>query len=246
MKTAIAIRHIHFEDVGTFDAVLAEQDYQLQYIDPTIEILDSEAIQDADLLIILGGPIGAFDEKIYPFIEDEMSIVGQRLNSGKPLLGICLGAQLIARALGANVYPLRSKEIGFSPLRLTSAGEASVLAALNDTQVLHWHGDQFDIPAKGIHLADTSVCPNQAFSVGRNVLGLQFHMEADTRKIEQWLVGHACELHLTNTDISELRMNAAKSGNRLTIAARRVFKSWLNQLEIHSSDEKSNHLFMRA
>jgi len=244
MKTAIALRHIYFEDVGTLDAVLTEQGYQLQYIEPTIGKIDGEVIRHADLLIVLGGSIGAYDEKKYPFLEDELAIVRQRLDSGKPLLGICLGAQLIARALGAKVYPMRSKEIGFAPLAMTSAGKTSVLAALGGTAVLHWHGDQFDIPANGVHLAGTSVCPNQAFSIGRNVLGLQFHMEVDVKKIEQWLVGHACELYLTSTDISELRMEAAKSGNGLSIAARLIFKSWLNQLETHNKVENNNRLFV--
>jgi len=231
MKTAIALRHIHFEDVGTLDTTLAEQGYQLQYIDPAIDHLDSVAIQQADLLIVLGGPIGAYDEQVYPFLENEMTIVRQRLESGKPLFGICLGAQLIARALNAKVYPLGVKEIGFAPLTLTAAGEQSVLATLGNTPVLHWHGDQFDIPGNATHLASTSVGANQAFSIGQNVLGLQFHLEADARRIEQWLVGHANELGQVGIDPHKLRAAAADLGERLTIAARAVFVAWLNQLE---------------
>jgi len=231
MKTAIALRHIHFEDIGTFAAVLNERGYQLQYLDPILGEIDDAAIQQADLLIVLGGPIGAYDEQVYPFLEQELSSVRQRLDSGKPLLGICLGAQLMARALGAKVYPLGVKEIGFAPLTLTAAGEESVLAKLDDTPVLHWHGDQFDIPDNAVHLARTSVGPNQAFSIGRNVLGLQFHLEADVRKIEQWLVGHASELRQAGINPCKLRMDAAELGGRLTTAARAVFVAWLDQLE---------------
>lgn len=133
MKTAIALRHIHFEDVGTLDAVIAEQGYELRYLDPTLDALDSAQVQQAHLLIVLGGPIGAYDEQLYPFLQDELALVRQRLQSGKPMLGICLGAQLIARALGAKVYPLGVKEIGFSPLTLTPAGQDSLLAKLEDT-----------------------------------------------------------------------------------------------------------------
>jgi len=231
MKTAVALHHIDFEDVGTFEPVLIERGYQLHYIDPTIERLDNTLIPHADLLIVLGGPVGVYDEPVYPFLENELAIVRQRLDSGKPLLGICLGAQLIARALGANVYPLGIKEIGFAPLTLTASGKHSVLAALGDTPVLHWHGDQFDIPANAIHLASTSVCPHQAFSIGHNVLGLQCHLEADTRNIEQWLVGHASELMQAKIDPRLLRANAFELGNRLTIAARAVLTAWLDQLE---------------
>jgi len=223
MKTAVALRHINFEDIGTLDSVLADRGYQLQYLDPTIDDLDNRAAQRADLLIVLGGPIGAYDEQVYPFLEQELSIVRQRLDSGKPLLGICLGAQLIARALGAKVYPLGVKEIGFAPLTLTAAGKASVLAGLGNTPVLHWHGDQFDIPATAI--------PHQAFSIGRNVLALQFHLEADIRRIEHWLVGHANELGQANIDPRTLRAAASELGNHLTIAARKVFAAWLNQFE---------------
>jgi len=231
MKTAIALRHIHFEDIGTFVAVLNERGYQLQYLDPILGEIDDAAIQQADLLIVLGGPIGAYDEQVYPFLEQELSSVRQRLDSGKPLLGICLGAQLMARALGAKVYPLGVKEIGFAPFTLTTAGEESVLAKLNDTPVLHWHGDQFDIPDNAVHLASTSVGPNQAFSIGRNVLGLQFHLEADARRIEQWLVGHASELRQAGINPHKLRTDAAELGDRLTSAARAVFAAWLDQLE---------------
>lgn len=232
MKTAIALRHIHFEDLGTLDVVLAEQGYELRYLDATLDALDTPQVQQADLLIVLGGPVGAYDEQIYPFLKNELALVRQRLQTGKPLLGICLGAQLIARALGARVYPLGVKEIGFAPLTLTPAGQDSVLAALEDTPVLHWHGDQFDIPEGGVHLASTPVGANQAFSIGRTVLGLQFHVETDVRKLEQWLVGHACELGQAGIDPCKLRADATRIGDRLTQAARAVFTRWLGNLDL--------------
>lgn len=231
MKTAIALRHLHFEDVGTLDAVLTDQGYMLHYLDPTSDDLDDMDVPDADLLIVLGGPIGAYDEQIYPFLAGELSIVRKRLDAGRPLLGICLGAQLIARALGAEVYPLGVKEIGFAPVTLTPDGQASVLAALGDTPVLHWHGDQFDIPAGGAHLASTPVGINQAFSIGYNVLGLQFHLEADASKIEQWLVGHANELNQTGIDPHKLRADASRLNERLATAARAVVADWLSALD---------------
>ncbi|MBD2796403.1 glutamine amidotransferase [Xenorhabdus sp. 18] len=231
MKTAIALRHIYFEDVGILDTVLTNYKYELEYIDPTLNGYDKSKIQNADLLIVLGGPIGAYDEKRYPFLKNELALIEQWLQSGKPLLGICLGAQLIARALGANVYPLGVKEIGFSPLTLTSADNHPILNPLKDIPVFHWHGDQFDIPIEGIHLASTPIGTNQAFSIGNNILGLQFHLEVNINALEKWLVGHANELIQTNIDPRKLRTDARLLGNSLTIAAHEVFANWLDNLE---------------
>lgn len=231
MKTAIALRHVHFEDVGILDGVLSEYGYELRYIDPALDALRTLEVQNADLLIVLGGPIGAYDEQIYPFLKDELVLIQQRLEAGRPLLGICLGAQLIARACGANVYPMGVKEIGFSSLTLTSAGQESVLSGLGDIPVLHWHGDQFDIPEGGIHLASTPIGVNQAFSMGRNVLALQFHLEADARKLERWLIGHACELGNAGIDPRALRSEAERHGEQLAAAARAVIAEWLRNLE---------------
>lgn len=227
MKKAIALRHIHFEDLGTLHAELTHHGYEVQYVDPTLGQLDTLDLRHADLLIVLGGPIGAYDEALYPFVAQELAAVRHWLDSGKPLLGICLGAQLIARALGAKVYPLGVKEIGFSHLTLSDAGLVSPLARLDGVPVLHWHGDQFDIPEGAVRLASTAIGTNQAFALGSNVLGLQFHLEADAARMERWLVGHACELGIAKVDPRTLRADARKYGAPLTLAARGVLATWL-------------------
>ena len=231
MKSAVALRHLHFEDLGTLESVLRERDFEIRYLDAPRDDLASFDALTPDLVVVLGGPVGAFDEPLYPFLADELAVIRRRLAAGRPLLGICLGAQLIARALGAHVYPLGVKEIGFSPLSLSDAGHQSPLRALAGVPVLHWHGDQFDIPAGAVHLAQTKVGVNQAFAVGNTVLGLQFHLEADPRSIEQWLVGHASELAAARVDPRVLRAQACHPDvSRLPEIARKVVSDWLDAL----------------
>ncbi|NHN79144.1 glutamine amidotransferase [Azotobacter chroococcum] len=231
MKTAIAIRHVAFEDLGVFAPVLEELGYQIRYVDPGIldagelAALDVEA---AELLVVLGAPIGAGDETTYPFLLAELELIGRRLRSGKPLLGICLGAQLIARVLGAKVAPMGVKEIGFGALQLTTEGAAGCLGALGDGgTVLHWHGDMFELPPGATLLARTGICPNQAFSLGKAVLGLQFHLEADPARIEQWLIGHAAELSASGIDPVTIRRQAKDVGEELRQRGQQVLRDWL-------------------
>ncbi|XDF37648.1 glutamine amidotransferase [Paracidovorax avenae] len=231
MKTAIAIRHLHFEDLGTLEPLLAARGYAVRYLDATTADWRTVDAAAADLLVVLGGPIGAFDDALYPFLADELAVISERLQCRRPLLGMCLGAQLIARALGAGVGGMGVREIGFAPLALTLAGEASPLAALGEVPVLHWHGDRFEIPAGATRLAGTPVCDNQAFGVGHHVLALQCHLEADPRHIERWLVGHACELAQAGIDPRTLRAEARALQSGLPLAARGVFASWLDGIE---------------
>ena len=220
----LAIRHIHFEDLGTWESVLAAQQHRICYIEAPLAdfaALDAEA---DDLVVVLGAPIGAYDEAAYPFLQHELDFVQRRLNSGKPLLGVCLGAQIIARLLGAKVAPMGVKEIGFAPIR---AAADSPLAALDGETVLHWHGDRFEIPSAATRIAGSEVCDNQAFQVRRNVLGLQFHLEADPKRIESWLVGHAGELAQAGIAPSQIRADAARFGERLTQLSQTVLQNWI-------------------
>lgn len=232
-KTVLALRHLAFEDLGLLAPLLRERGYaRIEYRDAGVDPLDSaDEFEAADLLVVLGGPIGAEDELHYPFLADEQRLIARRLASGRPLLGICLGAQLMARALGAAVRPMLHgrKEIGFAPLALTEAGRASPLAALPaGLPVLHWHGDQFALPAGLASLAETALCPHQAFMPHPRALGLQFHLEADPRRIEQWLIGHAAELGQAGVDIAALRRDAALHGPALADGLARVLDAWLS------------------
>lgn len=233
MKTAIAIRHVHFEDLGTLAPLLQRRGYQTHYYDVGVQDLNALEVDKVDLLVVLGAPIGACDEQSYPFLTQELRLIEHRLNLRTPSLGICLGAQLMARALGAAVAPMGHTEIGFSPVALTAAGNASPLAKLSEhTSVLHWHGDQFSIPNGFESLANTPLCPHQAFALGNYALGLQFHLEANVDRIDTWLVGHAAELSQAGIDPCSLRAQAKEHGPGLKTAAEAVFGAWLDQVAL--------------
>ncbi|MCK9896255.1 glutamine amidotransferase [Frankia sp. AgB32] len=229
-RTAVAVRHVPFEDLGILGPLLADRGYRVRYVDAGVDVVPDAAFAEDDLLVVLGGPIGVGDVDRYPFLAGEIRGVADRLARGLPTLGICLGAQLIAHALGAEVTSTGRVEIGYAPLTLTAAGQDSVLAALGDTPVLHWHGDQFAIPAGAAGLAETPGFPYQAFAHGTSVLGLQFHLEAEHSRIERWLIGHAHELATHRLDPAALRADAHRHGERLAERARVVFHTWLDQL----------------
>lgn len=229
--TAVAIRHIAFEGLGIIEPVLRRAGYTPHFHDAGIDNLGTIDPVGTDLLVVLGGPIGAYEDDRYPFLADELRILERRLAAGRPTLGICLGAQLMARALGARVYPGPGKEIGWSPIALTQAGRVSPLASLDGVAVLHWHGDTFDLPAGAECLASTDLCAHQAFALGRNALGLQFHGEVDGADIERWLIGHACEIAAAGLDPRALRADSGRHGPGLREAGTRLFAGWLAGLD---------------
>lgn len=228
-RQACVVRHVAFEDLGTLGPVLTGKGFDLSIMDAGVDDI-FEPIVRSDLVIILGGPIGVYEEGRYPFLVDEVRALGRRLREGRPTLGICLGAQLMAAALGARVYPGAKKEIGFGEVQLTGAGRASCLGRLEGQPVLHWHGDTFDLPREAELLAKTALYENQAFAVGPNVLALQFHPEVDAPRFEQWLIGHCAELSAAKIDIAELRSSVKQGGPALRVAGTSALGHWLESL----------------
>lgn len=227
---AIILQHVLAEDAGLLTPILHDYGYSVTMIETPIHSVTTTQALDADLLIALGGPIGVEDRDLHPYLHDELDALGTRMADNAPTLGICLGAQLMAHALGADVTSTGRAEIGYGPLTLTPEGHHSPLAALGDTPVLHWHGDQFAIPTGATRLAETPGYPNQAFAHGPNILALQFHLEVDPTTIERWIISNANELALHSIHPTTLRRDAASHGAALATAGTQVFTTWLDGL----------------
>jgi GMP synthase (glutamine-hydrolysing) len=232
MKSALVVRHVAFEDLGTFAAVLDRAGYRVTWHEAGQAPLAGRHGIDAHLLVVLGGPIGAYDAGEYPCIAEEIDLVRRRLAADAPTLGICLGSQIMAAALGAKVYPgTAGKEIGWGPVELTARGAAGPLGEIANTAVLHWHGDTFDLPPGSTLLASTGRYVHQAFSVGRCGLALQYHPEVSAVGLESWFIGHAAEISATpGVSVAQLRADTARYAALLAENGPRFFARWLEEV----------------
>ncbi|MBK6862395.1 MAG: glutamine amidotransferase [Ideonella sp.] len=230
-STAVVIRHVAFEDLGSLGPLLAARGFELRWLDAGVDDLGAVEPTQAALLVVLGGPIGVYETGRYPWLAAQIDWLRRRRVAGRPTLGICLGAQMIAAALGARVYPGPVKEIGWSPLTLTKAGHASALAPLDGgaTSMLHWHGDTFDLPACATLLAGSAAYAHQAFMWGEAALALQCHPETEPARFERWLVGHTVELAHAGVDLAALRAQTRLHGPILARQARVAFDAWLRE-----------------
>jgi GMP synthase-like glutamine amidotransferase len=178
------LQHVWFEDLA-YIKVWAER--RNAKISRTAFFSDEHlpSIDSFDWLVIMGGPMGVYDEKEYPWLVDEKRFISEAIDNGKKVLGICLGAQLIAAVGGGKVYPNKYTEIGWFDVSKTEHGKTSeVFSFLPDTfTAFHWHGDTFDLPRGAKRLANSEACTNQAFELGTNVIGLQFHLESSVKSI---------------------------------------------------------------
>lgn len=170
------LQHVPFEGLGRMDALLRSRGHSLYparlYASPALP-----SLADFDALIAMGGPMSVNDESDYPWLAGEKRLVREAIGAGKPVLGICLGAQLIASSLGARVYRNAEKEIGWLPVEGIAPPDPEMFAFPPSLTAFHWHGETFDLPPGAARLAASEGCANQAFQVGRRTIGLQFHLE---------------------------------------------------------------------
>jgi len=191
MKRLHYLQHVPFEDIGTIRAWAEAAGMSIR----ETRLFHNEhlpSVEELDWLIIMGGPMNVSEEALYPWLREEKRLIRQAIEQHKTVLGICLGAQLIADVMGARVHPNAYREIGWFPVRKTDAAErATVSTAFPDGfQALHWHGDTFDLPARAIHLGRSAACANQGFVLDERIVGLQFHLEITPRSLERLI--HHC------------------------------------------------------
>jgi GMP synthase (glutamine-hydrolysing) len=223
----LAFRHVPFEGLGHIEPVLRTQGVDVRIVDFCHK---GETVPDpaqAAGLVFMGGPMSANDA--LPYLQQEIAILRGALERGQPVLGVCLGSQLLARAAGARVYPNPRKEIGWFEIDLTPAGLSDpVLGSLGPRRtVFHWHGETFDMPPGAEWLAQSEACRHQAFRIGRNAYGLQFHLEVTPEMIQDWQHQDA-----NCGDVRELEapLDAWREAPALAECAARVFGHWTRLL----------------
>lgn len=189
MRKVLVFQHVANEILGTLNPALKKQGLNIRYVNFERDPEASPSVEKYNGLIVLGGYMGVYEADQYTHIKTEIKLIEQALKKNIPILGICLGAQILAHVLGSEVRKSAEKEMGWYDVELTTAGENSpLLSHFKKTEkIFQMHGDTFDIPKSCEHLAISKICPAQAFSYGTKVFGLQFHLEVDEAMILRWL-----------------------------------------------------------
>jgi GMP synthase (glutamine-hydrolysing) len=224
-------QHIPFEGLGLIKDWADDRGHKLSatkfYKKHTLPNVD-----DYDALIIMGGSMSVHDEKIYPWLKEEKKYIKQAIKAGKSILGVCLGAQLIADVLGAKISTAPVKEIGWFPIAWSDAAMGhKIIAGLNPAMnVFHWHGEQFAIPDGTVHLASSKACANQAFLYGNKILGLQFHLEMDEEAIEKIIDNCGNEISAPSPTIQSAETIKEKIANTAACERTlfRILDNWLS------------------
>lgn len=206
----LIIKHIDIEGPGLIETFLRQAKIPYQILNLQIDEKFPK-MDDLSYIVVLGGPMNVYEEDRYPFLKDEDIFLKEAIQRGKRILGICLGAQLIAKAMGSKVFKAPTQEIGWYDVSLTEAGlQDSLFSHFPNTfSVFQWHGDTFEIPRGAKLIATSSSVPHQAFRYGENVYGLQFHLEVKEEMIHEWVEAYSEEF------VDEKTSNLSK--NRILI-----------------------------
>ncbi len=227
MKPVFVLRNVAHESAGSLESYLAEAGVELHYFDLFQEAPRQLPLHGAAGLIVMGGPMSVDDVEQYHFLASEITWIQQAVGMRLPVLGICLGSQLLAKAMGGRVYPNHVKEIGWYPLQIlpAAAGDSLFADCQNTEIVFQWHGDTFDLPTGAVLLAQSGQCKHQAFRVGSSAWGLQFHIEMTPDMVDLWLdeAGNRNELaQLDYIDPATIRAATANEFPKMQQFGRRV------------------------
>ncbi|RVT94702.1 glutamine amidotransferase [Sphingomonas crocodyli] len=231
MKSCLVIRHVPYEGIAGFRAPVEAAGYEIDRIDVTDPEFANVDFDAPDLVVMMGGPMGVYDVEQHPWISCEVTRLARRILLDRPTLGVCLGSQMIAAAMGSRVYPGPVKEVGFSPVSINGAGQGSPLRHIDGVPVLHWHGDTFDLPQGVELLASSDKYAHQGFRRGSNLLALQFHSEmGEDPRFDAWLENEA-DVVAAGLTVPELRAQHDMHGSTAVAAGRVMIADWLARLD---------------
>ncbi len=231
MKTGLIIRHTPYEGIAGFREPIEAAGYVLDRVDVTDPGFSSLDFDAPDLLLMMGGPMGVYEREAHPWIAHELERLAERIARGLPTLGVCLGAQMIAAAMGAEVRPGPVKEIGFAPVTLNGPGADSPLRHVAGVPMLHWHGDTFDLQDDVELLASTPSYAHQAFRRGPELLALQFHAEmGEDPRFEAWIENGPTFIAEAGTSSERLRREHDAHGSAAVVAGKAMITEWLRGL----------------
>jgi GMP synthase (glutamine-hydrolysing) len=227
-RIALVLRHAPEIHLGNLEQVLVEHDYRIRYVD-TASRDEVRAIDpaQADLLIVLGGEMGVYEADAFPVLTDEVALLADRIAARRPVFGVCLGAQLMASALGSTVYRGPTNEIGYRAVEPTEAGKAGPLRHVAGVPMMQWHSDTFDLPPGTTRLAGSAAYGTEAFAIGQWALAVQFHPEVTAEMHESWLASSEAELHAEGLDADALRTERDLNSAAMQRASRALFSEWL-------------------
>ncbi len=231
MKKGLIIRHTPYEGIAGFRQPVEDAGYVLDRIDVTDPEFAAVNFNTPDLLILMGGPMGVYEREAHPWIDCEIDRLASRISFGLPTIGVCLGAQMIAAAMGVKVYSGPTKEVGFAPVTLNAAGADSPLRHVAGVPMLHWHGDSYPLPENTELLASTASYAHQAFRRGPELLALQFHAEmGEDPRFEEWLDGAEDYVGQAGLTIDQLRAQHDRHGPGAVAAGRAMIAEWVRGL----------------
>jgi GMP synthase (glutamine-hydrolysing) len=229
VKTALIIRHVPHEGVAGYREPIEAAGYHVDRIDVADPQFGTVDLREPDLLIMMGGPMGVYEHDKFPWIRCQLRRLALRLEADRPTLGVCFGSQMMAAALGGEVFPGEVKEVGFHPI--TVHDKVGPLRHVEDVPVLHWHGDTFTLPDNVELLASSYVYDHQAFRRGNNLLALQFHAEmGEDPRFDAWIEQSPGDVAAVGHTPESLRAAHAEHGSRAVSAGRAMISEWLEGL----------------
>ena len=228
MDSVWVLQHNPIETLGTIEDAIQSRGLSSRYIRPFAGEPVPQTMGSTPALVVMGGPMSVYDQERYPFLRDEMRLIEDSLRLDRPVLGICLGSQLIAATLGSSVTRGRKKEIGWHPVHLTPEASRDRLFQSVAPSFLpfHWHGDIFDLPSDAVSLASSELTEHQAFRYGERVYGLLFHLEVTREVITGMVESFADELKEEDLSSETILAQATERLGPLHIAGQAIFARW--------------------